>query len=88
VIGQLPSPQGLLLREIFTSKRAFVKLQLLNILEQLFRGSIMGSRDIRHREAKKPKRDAKKKPVSISFEQPAEVEVIKKVRKPREEKEE
>ena len=47
----------------------------------------MGSKDVRHRESKKPKKDAKKKTISISFEQPAEVEVIKKVRKPREEEE-
>ena len=44
----------------------------------------MGSRDVRHREAKKAKKDAKKKPASITFEQPAEVEVIKKGKKPQE----
>ena len=48
----------------------------------------MGSRDFRHREAKKPKKDAKKKPASITFEQPAEVEVIRKGKKPREGEEE
>ncbi len=48
----------------------------------------MGSRDFRHREAKKAKKDAKKKPASITFEQPAEVEVIRKGKKPREGEEE
>jgi len=48
----------------------------------------MGKRDIGQRESKKPKRDAKKKPISISFEQPAEVEVIRKGKKPKEGEEE
>lgn len=47
----------------------------------------MGSRDFRNREVKKAKKDAKKKPVSITFEQPAEVEVIKKGKKPKEDEE-
>lgn len=47
----------------------------------------MGSRDFRHRETKKAKKD-KKKPASITFEQPAEVEVIRKGKKPKEEEEE
>ena len=48
----------------------------------------MGRRDFRKREEKKPKKDAKKKSVSISFEQPAEVEVIRKGKKPKEDEEE
>lgn len=48
----------------------------------------MGRRDFKQREAKKPKKDAKKKSVSISFEQPVEVEVIRKGKKPTEEEEE
>ncbi len=48
----------------------------------------MGKRDFKQREAKKPKKDAKKKSVSISFEQPVEVEVIKKGKKPQEVEEE
>jgi hypothetical protein len=47
----------------------------------------MGKKDFRHRETKKPKKDAKK-PTIISFEQPAEVEVIKKGKKPAAEEEE
>jgi hypothetical protein len=47
----------------------------------------MGSKDFRHRETKKPKKEAKK-PVPISFESTAEVEVIKKGKKPRPEEEE
>ena len=47
----------------------------------------MGSKDFRHRESKKPKKDAKK-PAPISFEAPVEVEVIKKGKKPRSEEEE
>jgi len=49
----------------------------------------MGSRDIRRREAKKPKKDAKK-PAQMDVLQPmpTEVEVIKtKGKKPREEEE-
>ncbi len=50
----------------------------------------MGSRDFAGREKKKPKKDAKKKPiVSSSFEAPRpEVEVIRKGKKPKESEEE
>ena len=48
----------------------------------------MGKRDFKQRETKKPKKDAKKKSVSISFEQPAEVQVIRKGKKPSETEEE
>ena len=48
----------------------------------------MGRRDKSQRESKKPKKDAKKKQISISFEQPAEVEVIRKGKKPKEGEEE
>ena len=48
----------------------------------------MGRRDYRHREAKKPKRDARKiSPVTI-VPLPVNVEVIKKSKKKREEAEE
>jgi hypothetical protein len=48
----------------------------------------MGRRDYRRREAKKPKKgDQKSKPISVLVPQ-AEVEVIKKKRKPAEELEE
>jgi hypothetical protein len=47
----------------------------------------MGSRDFRHRETKKPKKDAKKS-APIIFEASAEVEVIKKGKKPTPEEEE
>ncbi len=50
----------------------------------------MGSRDIRNRETKKPKKDAKKRLPATSEmvpTQPAEVEVIKKRRKREEEEE-
>lgn len=47
----------------------------------------MGRKDFRQRESKKPKKDAKKS-VPISFEPQAEVEVIKKGKKPRPEGEE
>jgi len=47
----------------------------------------MGRKDYGHRETKKPKKDAKKS-ASISFEPQAEVEVIKKGKKPRPEGEE
>lgn len=47
----------------------------------------MGKRDFRHRETKKPKKDAKKS-APISFELPVEVEVIKKGKKPQPEEEE
>ncbi len=40
----------------------------------------MGKRDYRRREAKKPKKGAKKASVSSEFKSPAEVEVIKKKR--------
>jgi hypothetical protein len=46
----------------------------------------MATKDFRHRETKKPKKDSKKS-APISFTQPMEVEVIKKARKPREEEE-
>ena len=50
----------------------------------------MGSRDYRHREAKKPKKDAKKAilPSILSPEPVVEVEVIKKGKKRRGEEEE
>jgi hypothetical protein len=50
----------------------------------------MGSRDYRHREAKKPKKDAKKAifPSILSPEPVVEVEVIKKGKKKRGEEEE
>ena len=41
----------------------------------------MGKRDYRHREAKKPKKDAKKS-IPISYEAQPSVEVIKKGKKP------
>jgi len=44
----------------------------------------MGSRDIRHREAKKPKKDSKKAPpptISPAFLPPANVEVVKRGKK-------
>ncbi len=45
----------------------------------------MGSRDYRHHEAKKPKKNAKKlPPVTIILSTPTEVEVIRKGKKPRE----
>jgi hypothetical protein len=44
----------------------------------------MATKDFRHRETKKQKKDAKKSSVPISFIQPVEVEVIKKARKPKE----
>jgi len=47
----------------------------------------MGKRDIRHRETKKPKKDGKKiSPVTI-MSTPAQVEVVRKERKKREEEE-
>jgi hypothetical protein len=67
---------------------SFAKLQEKNIHNDINRGSTMGRRDFKQREAKKPKKDAKKKSVSISFEQPVEVEVIRKGKKPTEEEEE
>jgi hypothetical protein len=48
----------------------------------------MATKDFRHRESKKPKKDAKKSSIPISFTQPAEVELIRKARKPKEEEEE
>jgi hypothetical protein len=50
----------------------------------------MGSRDIGHREKKKPKKDAKKQStISAGIEQPRqEVEVIRKGKKPKEFEEE
>ena len=48
----------------------------------------MGSRDYRHREPKKPKKEAKKLPPVTILSAPVEVEVIKKGKKQREEPEE
>ncbi|HUV75199.1 MAG TPA: hypothetical protein VMW00_00945 [Dehalococcoidales bacterium] len=49
----------------------------------------MGRRDFRHREPKKQKRDTRKvSPVSIIVPPPTTVEVVKKVKKGREEAEE
>jgi hypothetical protein len=45
----------------------------------------MGSRDYRRREAKKPKKDAKKLPQVSILPPPAEVEVVKKGKKNKEE---
>jgi hypothetical protein len=45
----------------------------------------MGSRDIRHHETKKPKKDAPKTVISEPIAAPAEVEVVRKKRKPVEE---
>ena len=47
----------------------------------------MATKDFRHREAKKPKKGAKKENIASIVTPPLEVEVIKKVRKPREEEE-
>ena len=47
----------------------------------------MGRRDYRHRETKKPKRDEKKVAHSTILPPPAEVEVIKKGKKGKEEEE-
>ena len=44
----------------------------------------MGRRDIRRREAKKPKKDAKKVSTTTVLPSPAAVEVIKKGKKERE----
>ncbi len=44
----------------------------------------MGSRDYRRREAKKPKKDARKLPPVTIVPTVAEVEVVKKSKKPRE----
>jgi len=41
----------------------------------------MGKRDYRHREPKKPKKDAKKPPVSVLLPAPPQVEVVRKPRK-------
>jgi hypothetical protein len=48
----------------------------------------MGKRDYRHREPKKPKKDAKKAPPAIIIQAPIEVEVIKKGKQKQEEGEE
>ncbi|MBN1368360.1 MAG: hypothetical protein JW967_10595 [Dehalococcoidales bacterium] len=48
----------------------------------------MSSKDFRHREQKKPKKGAKKEIISSIATPVPEVEIIKKVRKPREEEEE
>lgn len=47
----------------------------------------MGRRDYRHRETKKPKKDAKKIPTVNTVVTPANVEVIRKVRSKKEEEE-
>lgn len=47
----------------------------------------MATKDYRHRETKKPKKDSKKS-APIIFETQSEVEVIKKGKKPRPEEEE
>ena len=44
----------------------------------------MGRRDYRHRESKKPKKDAEKKSATPILSPPVTVEVVKKVRKERE----
>jgi len=48
----------------------------------------MGKRDFRHREAKKPKKDAKKTLSATILPSPITVEVIKKGKKERQEEEE
>ena len=48
----------------------------------------MGKRDYRHREAKKPKKTAKKTSPSTILPSPTTVEVIKKGKKERQEEEE
>ncbi len=48
----------------------------------------MSGRDYRHREPKKPKKDAKKIPTATILPTPMTVEVIKKKRKERKEEEE
>ena len=47
----------------------------------------MGRRDYRHRESKKPKKDAKKLPPVSILPAPVNVEVVKKGKKKREEEE-
>jgi hypothetical protein len=46
----------------------------------------MGKRDIGHHETKKPKKDAKKATINEIIVAPVEVEVIRKKRKPEEER--
>ncbi len=41
----------------------------------------MGKRDFRHRESKKPKKDAKQTPIVTIIQPPTTVEVVKKARK-------
>ena len=48
----------------------------------------MGKRDYRHRETKKPKKDAKKLPAASILPSPTTVEVVKRGKKEREEEEE
>ncbi len=48
----------------------------------------MGSRDYRHREQKKSKKDTKKLSPDIILHMPVEVEVVKKGKKKKEEEEE
>ena len=45
----------------------------------------MGSRDYRHRETKKPKKDSKKLPPITILPAPVDVEVVRKRKKTREE---
>jgi hypothetical protein len=66
----------------FTGNWAFVKLH--NWLVINVEVIIMASKDFRHRETKKQKKDVKKV-TPINFAEPVEVEVIKKGKKPREE---
>ena len=47
----------------------------------------MGKRDFRHRETKKPKKDAKKTLLTTVLPPPLEVEVIRKGKKERKEEE-
>ncbi len=47
----------------------------------------MGKRDYRHREPKKPKKDARKLPATTILPPPMTVEVIKKAKKERKEEE-
>ncbi|MFC1987223.1 hypothetical protein ACFLVH_01590 [Chloroflexota bacterium] len=47
----------------------------------------MGKRDYRHREPKKTKKDAKKAPTATILPPPMTVEVVKRVKKEREEEE-
>jgi hypothetical protein len=59
-------------------------LLLISFQYELYGGREMGKRDYRHRESKKPKKDAKKTPVGTIIQPPATVEVIKKGKKEKE----